>query len=654
MRPAPSAPGDTPPLPLPPLRPEPPKIDKIDMADALIAQVRERAWKGQPLPTMSQVVPPEVTGWNPESLAQAASRADEVLQQQQQQRAGNQGNLSTTSLSNQMSRSKRKIAFTLSGPVVGFGLGVAGAAVGAAILATGPIGVGVVVGAAIAAVVGAAIGYLFRKGWRNARAAYYAGKYVVKGEGGFVFSNTKDALNGVRYVIQKRDLSRISDDIKELNAAIRDFERREREGVDCCQNAAELVYKYHRVHLLITPIEEHLQLFKQFYDYVRTELQGALHGTGKYARGHCLSDRNILKALRTAHARANDIHHNSSWCLEPPAGIPKACYKQDSSGKPIKPVITVFRGLSEEERRPFVRLANDAWYMSEHGEYAFKKSYEDKREDIKALFPGIDVGVLFGPPGTPVDMEADAAWRSRLASDVESGDFSSGEEPDYGTEMGKGAGITLGKQLGVSKPVGVGLTVAKTAIQGQMQDVGTNLASSGIGGGFTLIGSVAMSIAQAAVNAKNLKNEMKAVSEEYGKSLDEMNVDRMLTGLRTILKDGKVFEKCIDEAAKMLEYQREFSRAMRLSEQSGGMTCGVAFELVYRVLKSYKHFVRLTAYMPFLKEFAGISSAILDKAKELDRAEDSRVNSVVRRWIETGDHQKCKNKGLCYGGMDLL
>ena len=645
----------------------------------MIAQVRELAWKGQALPKATQSVPSEARNWNPEQLSEAEAGAGDVLRQQQQARAGNQGLLSTTSRSAQVSRSKRKIAFTLSGPVVGIGLGIAGLAVGAAI-AAGPFGVGAVVALAITAVVAAAAAYAFKKGWRNARAAFYANRYVQRDyRGGFVFNNTKAALNGVRYVIQKRELSRIADDIKELHTAIKSFEDQERKGVNCCQDAAELVYKYHRVHLLITPIEEHLELFRSFYDYMVKELNGALHGTGEHAKQNPLSDANIYGALRMAHAHVCDAKHDSNRCLTlelkgidesehasagldvlSPNDIPKICYKHDSSGKPRKPMVSTLRSLNEEQRRPFVRLVNDAYYITHHGEHSAMAAYSDEREAVKKLFPGIKFDEFFGPCGDEVPLlrlpplrpAPSESWGSVEGRTLaETGVAPETQEgADSGSWVLRGLGAEAGKQVGI-RPGAIGFAVAREAALSGSSQLGAVAASSAASGGISAAGSIVMSIAQAAVEAKNLKNELQAVAEEVGKRFEEMNVERLMTGLRTILKDGKFFEKCVDEVGKMLLYQKEFSWAVEKSKS--GITCGLAYEMVYRILKAYKHFVLLAAYIPFLKQFRDLAVAILDKAKELDEAEESRVNSVVKRWVGREDHSNCKGKGLCYGGMDL-
>jgi len=219
---------------------------------------------------------------------------------------------------------------------------------------------------------------------------------------------------------------------------------------------------------------------------------------------------------------------------------------------------------------------------------------------------------------------------------------------DKGKRVGKQVGTSLlGTGVGISRKVGVDL-ITHTTTQQLVQGVVT----SGTSGGFAL----ALALIQAATDALNLRAEAKALRDELAKKkLDDMDIQRFMTALRTIMKDGSVFEKCVDQVGKLVEYHKEFGKAFRLAtglerpNREPDMDCSVAFELVYRVLKAVKHLDEMNKYLPIVSLYASFTQAMLWLAEDYEEEDPLQA---VDAWLDNGNHEACVdgkgNPDLCY------
>lgn len=607
-------------------------------------------------------------------------------------------------------RSKRKIMFTAMGPAV---------AIGVTALAGGPVTM-VVVGGALAA---AAIGVGFKKAWRNARAKYYEG-YLKKSGDRWVFADDAAALNGVRYVLNKKKISKISDDLKEVFVAIQEYEKRRGKEVTSCREASELAYWYYRVGDLSERLGEHFACFEQFYDFVIDKLDRVMR-TGT-AEAPAMTDANLEKALVAAHnwvVKAKEQHEAQKCTSRTDSGDKKrvfphdCCFAQDTSGKAISPMVSTSTTLSFMLRKPFVRLINDAAYRNDHGESMAMASYTDERGATQRRLEGTSIMELQtidgnatakaldttkivwdklhlltperlglpqrrdrqAPPPPLKSIEQQMRERSAptpieellaepspppraSASLLASGSSSSAERPsllekgshrpkaESDESVGPRAAARTAAAL-VGSSVGFGTAQVQTvALQGSSQVMPT-MAANAIVTGSTSGAGIALAVIAAFAESQNMKNENTALREELAKAdFTKVNVERVLTALRTMLKDGGAFESGINEAAKIIEYGKEWRKAMACVDKD--MHCAAAYELVYRPLKTVKHLGELNKYLPILSLYASIAKALSEQADFYEGVDAMYIFETVKAWTDEGDHSACKTKDgkpdICY------
>ncbi len=661
----------------------------VDSAIVLISQVAKLSQEGKTLPT----------GADLEKAAKAAGTFDvnsTVTAQSTSYELGKRAN-----------RSKRKMFFTAAGPAV---------AIGVTALAGGPV-TWVVVGGAL---VGAAIGIGMKKAWRNARAAYYESQYLKKVGDRWVFKDDKSALDGVRYVLKKKKLSKISDDVKELFEAIQEYEKRRGKPLTSCRKAAELAYWYHRVGDLAGRLQEHFECFEQFYDFVVDRLDHSMRTSTEHDAA--MSDANIEKALCKVHRWVNleKAEHDRAKCTARSdsdgahrrAFPHNCCYAHNSSGKAVAPMVSTSTTLTLTLRRQFIRLLNDAAYRCAHGESMAVASYTDERGSVQRKLDGTCILDLTGSdaPHTPraltttkilwdklglitperiglprrgqditwpdaepaptmatrsaptsvEELVAPSSSRPTTASLLTSPSstrttrpnlLASGSQSKPQVDEGLGGrmgGSAIGSTIGSG--VGFGVTQARVAALQGGSTVLPEMAKNAIVTGSTSGAGLVLALIQACCDALNLRNEAAALREELAKpDLGEVNMERVMTALRTLLKDG-VFETGINEAAKMIEYGHEFAKAMRVSV--GSMHCAAAWELVYRPLKAIKHLDELNKHLPLISMFASIATALCEQADYYEGRDALRIAEVVKVWMDDGDHSCCKTssgkRDICY------
>ena len=493
--------------------------------------------------------------------------------------------------SRQLSHSKRKVVYTLSGPMVGVAVGVA---IGA--IAGGPVTLVIVGGLAVSAALAAVAGYAVKKVLRNTRAYYYEKMYITTRDGRKSFVHSHDALNGVRFVLKKRSVSVIADDVKDLAEAIREYKIRKNQSMTSCRDALELTYWYNRVYYLHERMNQEMSLFIQFYYYLHQELNTAfIDGPD------ALNNENAGKAIREINAWLSKPYSEHKKTCDS-GFIHGTCYALGSNGKAVKPKITVFSSLAEGARKPSNRLWADAIHQCKQGESSVTATY-----DSQALYA--EKIELFG---TLTDQNTDAFDLSTLKPEGlnaklkdlahtdtmgtyrhmhPSNTHTTTEQLDDYSETSTRVTGTLIKTA-VTTGIGTSGAVLKQVIVPVVtQSAGGAAATAGLSGGASALVMIPLTVVG---EVKNLKNEAAALEIELSKPVSNMDIGKMMTALRTLLKDGNVFEKTVDEIIKILKYYEEFHAAYGTPQQN----CEQAFEKAYRIVKTVKHFKVLQQYMP--------------------------------------------------------
>ncbi len=541
--------------------------------------------------------------------------------------------LTSGTTSRQISRSKRKVMYTLSGPMVGVAATVAVVAI-----AGGPVTWVLVGGAAAAAAAGVVASYALKKIIRNTRAYYYTKMYITVKDGKKSFEHSHEALNGIRYVLKKRSVSAIADDVKELWKAINQYNRLKNQPVSSCRDALELAYWYDRVWYLHERLADEMDLFVQFCNYLRNELTKAL-----VTDPSALNKENAGLAIRKINAWVNKNYdpHHKTVCGR--ATIHDTCYSH-VGGKSKKPKVYTSWTLSEKARKASNRIWMDAIHTCNHGENSIS-SYDAEKlyaEKIKIFQQITD---------NPSDPLFNQSHLSNLGpASVFEGDSSS-SAPNADNLMDTGARVT-GALINRTLATGIGTSGAvvsqlQSIVPVATQSLATAAATSASSGGLS---AVVMVPVQVLGEMKNLSIELQSLEHELRRPIGQMDVEKMVTALRTLLKDGNVFEKCVDEIIKILKYHEEF----KVANEAATMTCNVAFELAYRIVKTAKHFEVLKKYMPILEFFGRIALNMNTMVNTIQTDKPyERLTADITTWFNTpANHSNCKNSGICYHGVE--
>ncbi len=681
----------------------------INLTDLVFAQIAALVASGGTLPTPAQIrddalaMESRPNAFHAEALVKAGRRA---------------------------MRSKRKIVMTALGPCV---------AILMTAVAGGPI-TAAVVGLAVA---GAAMGILATKTWRNGRYYYFQEEYKAcfeKIEGGYGFRSDKDALNAVRFCLEKKQLSQISDEVAVLFKALAKHREvnEQRAERPTCRDFANRIYAAEKVRDAAAKLQQQFDLFHHFHEYVRCQLEQALK-TGTDA----LHEHNIADALQRASDWVNRPMTDHRACVSWTSGCCFATEPGDPP-KPRSPKVRTTRTLSARERRPFVRLMNDAAYRTRHGEDLATASYTDQTDWLCAELAGTGIGALLDgrepepPDALPADPPASTDLGRRAAGAGSAGGRRSlldagarAEGPthpsarirqrvatDPGIDTGPGAaparlkraasegsfdrlrhagpaqppaatprrderwedvGVrglwdrlafvtgdvlhyqmertvndpNLGLRLGVATgaaAVGVeaqaGLALSKGGHH--LSSIGPALAKSAGTTISTSVGGIVLAAARWAVDDVNLRNEFAALKEELAhERLEDMNIPRLMAALRTLLKDGQIFDHCVEEVGKVLEYHREFALALSRTDP----TCNDAWELVYRPLKAIKHLETLNQHLPLVSLYAAFANWMSQLADQVETQDLPRLRAELDEWLKHPvAHRQCGND-ICYAHL---
>ena len=509
-------------------------------------------------------------------------------------------------VTNQVDHSKRKIIYTLAGPIVGFAAGV---------VVGGPV-TWVAFGTAVAA---AAVGYTARKLLRNTRALIYEYKYITTTDKGKSFKESHEALEGVRYFLQKRSISAIANDVKELTAAIREYNIRKNSAINSCRMALELTYWYNRVDLLHDRIKKELLLFEQFYDYIFQEINAVFN-----KEGNALNKENIFKQVDEIKKWLDKPHaeHHPTCSI---GNIHGYCYALDRNGEAVRPKITVFSSLTADERNPNVRLWKDAMHQCINGENSI---------------------ALYKP--TFLKNELEKLVKRLLGSNAVSFDVSTlktGIDKSYDYSQFENRALKSGMKSAVLIGAGTGSNVLMKMVRPVIGEaIGHVATTAAASGGLAALVTSPLTVAGDVIN---LRNETATLTVELNKPVTDMDIEKMMTALRTLLKDGNVFENTVNEVIKILKYFEEF-KAVSGPPQN----CEQAFEKAYRIMKIDKHFKILQQNMPLYELFSRIA---IDLNKKVDamKEETSReaLKEKVKLWIDVNsNHMNCGHSGVCYHG----
>ncbi len=550
-------------------------------------------------------------------------------------------------VSRQLSHSKRKVVYTLSGPMVGVAVGVAIAAI-----AGGPVTLVIVGGLAVSAALAAVVGYTVKKVLRNTRAYYYEKMYITTRDGRKSFVHSHDALNGVRFVLKKRSVSVIADDVKDLAEAIREYKIRKNQSMTSCRDALELTYWYNRVYYLHERMNQEMSLFIQFYYYLHQELNTAfIDGPD------ALNNENAGKAIREINA----------WLSKPYAEHKKTCgsgfihgtcYALGSSGKAVKPKITVFSSLTEGARKPSNRLWADAIHQCKYGESAVTAAYDsqalyaEKIELFETLTDhdtdAFDLSTL-KPEGISAKLKGLAhtdtmgVYRHMHPSNTHTTAEQLGDPSETSSRV-TGTLIKTAITTGIGTS---GAVLKQVIVPVATQSAGSAAATAGLSGGAGALVMVPLTVVG---EVKNLQNEAAALEIELSKPVSNMDIGKMMTALRTLLKDGNVFEKTVDEIIKILKYYEEFHAACSTPQHN----CEQAFEKAYRIVKAVKHFKVLQQYMPLYELFARIALNLNNQVDGIQKDNSyEALTGKVKVWFDvSANHANCANSGLCYHGIE--
>ncbi|MGH7226746.1 MAG: hypothetical protein ACRELF_26315, partial [Gemmataceae bacterium] len=359
----------------------------------------------------------------------------------------------------------------------------------------------------------------------------------------------------------------IADDVRDLNAALQQFDLEKNKVLGSCYDCVQLAKAYEEVSLLATKLSLDMDAFSKFHGWVKGQLR-RVFSSDIYS----FTAVNIASAFRECYefvSDSNEVSHTS--CAtgilrgEGEAGFPNCCYRQ-VEGKPVRPMVSTMSTLSEQMRKPFVRLTNDGAYYSQHGESTPMASYHDSREYIRGILPELAAREYeaqcarpaSGPrrrgpvPEDAIDWDSPVVGRARSGAIVGNSAFSATPgvatgiaERGYGEATAIGAGISVGTG-GAGLGAGVGAQALRPALG--MAVTGT-LATTAMTGAASAGVGVITGALTAVAETGNFNLEVRALQEEIARG-SQADINRMMIALRTINKDGGFFEKCTDEVAK--------------------------------------------------------------------------------------------------------
>ncbi|NIO28604.1 MAG: hypothetical protein GTO29_08625 [Candidatus Latescibacteria bacterium] len=243
--------------------------------------------------------------------------------------------------------------------------------------------------------------------------------------------------------------------------------------------------------------------------------------------------------------------------------------------RPICPMVKTSRTLSEKERKPFRRIFNDAY------RYAFKKKgkYTDHSEDLKKMLSGtkfseflekksmqeerqvFDYGDLMLKKQTSEAISkrfGSAAIKKPSGEGEGKGGQGKSEKPPLKRQhaikdiprkrlqVGKAGVKALGSVGGIA--IEQMLEKGSAATQALVMGLPSRMAGAGIG--------LTMGLTAGFIENLNTRREFKTFLEpELEKSTGSMDIDKVMTALRTILKDGGYFEVIVNSVGTMKNNQ---------------------------------------------------------------------------------------------------
>lgn len=662
--------------------------------DLLLAEVHDAVFKGgripdRPLATakICELVPPDM----PQPAVSAAPRqlsnayldpAQQALARNAQSGALKQGvaiaaaeaQAAIAYRGRQLTRSKRKVAVTLvGGTMVG---PVVTGLVGAALLSN-PVG-WAILGAAGTAVATTAAAYLAMRGLRGARAAYFDA-YALKPfletlqSGGDMNAISNDTANGVRYWLQKRKVSVIADDIRDLGQAWLQLQSARGNPLRNCHECMKLAEAFETVSLLSAKLQYDLDAFIKFYEWMRAQAKRIF-----FQGDNAFTEERVAATLRECHEFVSDTstrrHEICGRFTQD--GFKKCCYRatvypgvgdNDWDIKLANPVVTVFQTLTNEQRRPFIRLTNDAAYNSVAGEDIQLKMYRDFQDHLRDVLPEVAMRAYQklrnewrparseAPPAQPREAWAELPGRDRGRAAAED-QFDAHrrrrdiEQSDYENAVKQGA-IKGGITGAVGVPGSVAMHATRDYLGGSVQGALVDTAKTGASGAAVGVGTA---IVRKVADARNFENEMTRLCEQIQvkKAGGQMDTDTVVVALRTILKDGGFFEKAVDELAKLRTYYDEFTLASTGIGLPGGC-CSIHYERVYRCIKALKHVQKFLVYFDNVQMFAEQATQMRQRTSEqalepIQREIAERIRAAMENSID--HNMKCDT--YCYASRD--
>ncbi len=527
-------------------------------------------------------------------------------------------------------RNKRKMLYTLSGPAFAYaGAGVAGLLLGA----TNPFG-----WAALgAAATGWAIGKCTKKAWRAFRANLIALPHMKALETAVAGQkNTKvtwDNVNQSRFWIQKKKLSAISDTGKLIFEAAQVFNKpiKPTSCYDVCKFAAG----YYRMAELSGKLAKDATEFLAFDLWVKR----ILHILDEQYTPEKISQAFHRICLQTWGAR-----HSCSG----------TCYEKLGATSLKNPEKSATLGMFRAPNlyyNPFGRVLLDAMNRVDSGSMTSKINYKydlykkviDFAQFAKLYDSSvggkldIPVMALTGYPDQPAITHpvAAALWKAAESDGkVKKGAVAPFMSGGFGS-AGAAAKAAVAKELGKKSfdQLGDGAYDAATNIV-----ISYGMVGGGAGG------AILDKIFQGVIDWANKSLEVKALQKELDKELSKRDLGKMLTSLRTLLKDEGKFEVFGEQFAKVTVWLDKYLTLMR---QDKLKNCQEAYDLAVAIFEIKKHFEKASESLVLLTLFSDIvdTMCLITHPDYLEIIEDT-VAKAAGDWLSAHPRKMCK--GVCY------
>ncbi|HVY60346.1 MAG TPA: hypothetical protein VHF22_01780 [Planctomycetota bacterium] len=217
------------------------------------------------------------------------------------------------------------------------------------------------------------------------------------------------------------------------------------------------------------------------------------------------------------------------------------------------------------------------------------------------------------------------------------------------SSMAQGAGSTAAKAAVVSTWTKEAEAVMGTHMAHLALNMAQGMALSGGGaGGWAIDGFF-----HAVVDKANAKKEREALAKELEKAPDERDLSKMMTSLRTLLKDEHKFEEFAGQFSKVVMHLNRFNE---LNKKDKLASCEEAYDLAVAMFEVKKHLDKGRENEQLLDLFSQIVTAMVSLCRpDGENGHDGLekdLDKAIDQWLTSHPKKHCP-EGVCYQRVEV-